>query len=237
MGDFRAGLATAREAGDRRHEVRALRALGGHAPIGLGAPLSESVGHLEQGLRIALSLGDREAEADLLARLAILQGNRLRFTEAVELGRRAVAAGRASRSDRALAFGLDVLKTAHAYLGEVASLTEVIDELEPLLRRLGDLELLQWTVFESAFPAVAAARWDEAEHRMAEAVEVSRRGGFAGHEVWFVAHLGWLARLRGRFDLALMHGRAAAAQARRRSGAWFVRTADALLAGHDDGLR
>ena len=157
VGDFRAGLATAREAGDRRHEVRALRELGGHALNALGAPARESAGYLQQGLRIALSLGDRAAEADLLARLAILQSNRLRFTEAVGLGRRAVAAGRAARSDRALALGLDGLKTAHAYLGEVAPLTEVIDELEPLLRRLGDLRLLEWTVFESAIPAFAAA--------------------------------------------------------------------------------
>ena len=199
--------------------------------IALGAPARESAGYLQQGLRIALSLGDRAAEADLLARLAILQSNRLRFTEAVGLGRRAVAAGRAARSDRALALGLDGLKTAHAYLGEVAPLTEVIDELEPLLRRLGDLRLLEWTVFESAIPAFAAARWDEAEHRMAEAVEVSRRGGLIGHDSWFLAHLGWLARLRGRFDLALTHGRAAAAQARLVPQAWFGPTADALLAG------
>ena len=231
VGDFRAGLATAREAGDRRHEVRALRELGGHALNALGAPARESAGYLQQGLRIALSLGDRAAEADLLARLAILQSNRLRFTEAVGLGRRAVAAGRAARSDRALALGLDGLKTAHAYLGEVAPLTEVIDELEPLLRRLGNLRLLEWTVFEAAIPAFAAARWDEAEHRMAEAVEVSHRGGLIGHDSWFLAHLGWLARLRGRFDLALQHGRAAAAQARLVPQAWFGPTADALLAG------
>ena len=107
----------------------------------------------------------------------------------------------------------------------------MIDELAPLLRRLGDLRLLQWTVFESAVPAFAAARWDEAEQRMAEAVQVSRRGGFAAHEAWFVAHLGWLARLRGRFDVALTHGHAAAAYARRFSQAWFGSTADALLAG------
>ena len=231
VGDFRAGLATAREAGDRRHEVQALRELGGHALNALGAPARESAGYLQEGLRIALSLGDRAAEADLLARLAILQSNRLRFTEAVELGRRAVAAGRAARSDRALAAGLDGLKTAHAYLGEVAPLTEVIDELEPLLRRLGNLKLLEWTVFESAIPAVAAARWDEAEHRMAEAVEVSHRGGLIGHDSWFLAHLGWLARLRGRLDLALQHGRVAVAQARLVPQAWFGPTADALLAG------
>ena len=66
---------------------------------------------------------------------------------------------------------------------------------------------------------------------MAEAVEVSRRGGLIGHDSWFLAHLGWLARLRGRFDLALQHGRAAAAQARLVPQAWFGPTADALLAG------
>src|SRR3954452_21873203 len=107
---------------------------------------------------------------------------------------------------------------------------EVIDELEPLLRRLGDLRLLQWTVFESAIPAFAAARWDEAEHRMAEALEVSRRGGFVGEQAWFVAHMGWVARLRGRLDLALTHGHAAVVQARRVPRAWFGPTADALLA-------
>jgi len=107
----------------------------------------------------------------------------------------------------------------------------VIDELEPLLRRLGNLRLLAWTVFESAIPAVAAARWDEAERRMTEAVDLSHRGGLVGNDSWFLAHLGWLARLRGRFDLALVHGRAAAAQARLVPQAWFGPTADALLAG------
>ena len=229
--DLRAGWTTAHQAGDRRLEVRALRALGGHAPLALGAPARESGAHLQQGLRIAQSLGDRAAEADLLARLAVLQSNRLRFTEAVELGRRAVGAGRAARSDHALACGLDGLKTAHAYLGEVAPLAEVIDELEPLLRRLGDLKLLAWAVFESAIPPFGAARWDEAEHRMVEAVTLIRRGGFVGNDSWFVAHLGWLARLQGRIDLALQHGRAAAAQARLVPQAWFGPTADALLAG------
>jgi hypothetical protein len=66
---------------------------------------------------------------------------------------------------------------------------------------------------------------------MAEAVELIRRGGFVGNDSWFVAHLGWLARLQGRFDLALQHGRAAAAQASLVPQAWFSPTADALLAG------
>jgi tetratricopeptide (TPR) repeat protein len=230
LGDFRAGLATARQAGDRRHEMRALRELGGHAPVALGMPVAESAQRLRAGLAIAGSLGDREAEADFLARLAIVHTNRLRFTEAVHLGRRAVAAGRAAHADRALALGLDGLKNVYAYLGEVGPLAVLIDELDPLLRRLGDLERLQWVVFESAVPAIAAAHWDEAERRVAEAVAVSRRGGMIGHESWFVAHLGWLARLQGRLDAAAEHGRAAVELTRRVPQAWFGPTADALLA-------
>src|SRR6185312_17143597 len=169
--DFHSGLVAARQAGDRRSEMRALWELGGPT-VAHGAPISECVLHLEEGLTIAESLGDRAAQADLLGRLAILNTKRLRLAKAVDLGRRAVAAGRAARSERALVRGLDGLKCAYARLGELQPLVEVIDELEPLLRRLGDLWWLQWTVFESAVPAIAAARWAEAERRVEAAREL-----------------------------------------------------------------
>ena len=51
-----------------------------------------------------------------------------------------------------MAHGLNGLKAAYAYLGDPAPLTEVIAELQPLQRRLGDLAGLEWSVFESAFP-------------------------------------------------------------------------------------
>jgi hypothetical protein len=58
----------------------------------------------------------------------------------------------------------------------------VIDELEPLLRAFGDLELLQWTVYESSFAALAAADWDAAERRIREAVDINHRAGPALHD-------------------------------------------------------
>ena len=76
----------------------------------------------------------------------------------------------------------DGLKNAHAYLGELVPLATVIDELEPLLRALGDLELLQWTVYESSFAALAAADWDAAERRIREAVDINHRAGPALHD-------------------------------------------------------
>jgi len=47
--------------------------------------------------------------------------------------------------------------------------------------------------------------------------------------VWFTAHHGWVARLRGRFDEAMARGRAAVALARGTSDAWFAPAAAAFL--------
>ena len=166
--------------------------------------------YIENGLRIAESLGDRASEADLLARLAIIAANRLRLDAALDYGLRAVAAGRASADERALATGLDGLKIACLNVGDAHGLAAVLDELKPLLRRLGDLVRLQWAEFESAFLFVAAADWDQAAAAMQNATEINRRGGYPT-AAWFVAHSGWLARLRGRDDEALRLGREALA--------------------------
>jgi DNA-binding SARP family transcriptional activator/tetratricopeptide (TPR) repeat protein len=230
LGDFQAALTTARQARDRRAEMHALHGLGGHAAAALGRPISECDGQLREALAIAEALGDREACVDLLARLAVVQTNRLRFVDALTLARRAVAVARTAHTDEALALGLDGLKNAYAYLGEVGPLTEVIGELEPMLRRMGDLERLQWTVFESAIPAIAAANWAQAEHHIRSAVEIGHDSGLVGHEVWFVAHLGWVARLQGRVDDALTNGRMAVELAHHMGDAWFGPGACALLA-------
>ncbi|MDN5856642.1 MAG: hypothetical protein L0K86_28165, partial [Actinomycetia bacterium] len=153
VGDFQAAASTARSAGDRRSEMHALRELGGISAVVIGTSMDECVARLRAGLRIAESLGDRAAEADLLGYLAVIAGNRLRYIEALELALRAVRSGRAAGSDRALVRGLDALRNVHGYLGECAAQGEALAELEPLLRRLGDLDVFEWTVFESSFAA------------------------------------------------------------------------------------
>ena len=228
--DHRAALAAAREAGDRRLAMTALRELGGDAPVGAGLPVAECVPPLRTGLRHAVALGDRAAEADLLARLAVLATHRLAFTEALEHGHGAVAAGRAAGTDDALLTGLDGLKTAYAYLGEVGALAEVVEELEPLARRTGDLLRLHWVVFESALVAVAAADWAGAAGRIDEALRLNARSGYSAHEVWLRAHLGWVARLRGDHGTALDEGRHAVALAEQAGHRWWVPSARALLA-------
>jgi DNA-binding SARP family transcriptional activator len=227
--DLTLGAAEARAAGDRRLEMLALRELGGDVPASRGLPISFYVSNLERGLRIAESTGDRATEADLLGRLAIIAANRLRLDAALDYGLRAVAAARASADEHALAAGLDGLKIAYLSLGDVQGLAGVLAELDPLLRSLGDLFRLQWAEFESAFPFIAAAEWDKATVAMETALEANRRGGYPHCAVWYTAHLGWLARIRGRDDDAMTFGQRSLALSEQLEHTWWKSAACAIF--------
>jgi tetratricopeptide (TPR) repeat protein len=230
LADLTHGAAGARAAGDRRLEMHALRELGGDVPASQGLPVTYGP-NLESGLRIAEELGDRATEADLLSRMAILAANRLQLDVALDYAVRAVAAGRAAGDEQALAAGLDGLKTAYLNLGDATGLASVLAELGPLLRRLGDLFRLQWSEFESAFLAIAAADWDRAVAAINSGLAVNRRGGYPHAAAWYVAHLGWLARLRGRDGEAVTLGRRALAMTEEREHTWWEASACAILGG------
>ncbi len=221
LDDLARGLAGARAVGDRRLEMLALRELGGDLAASRGVPIDTYTSSIENGLRIALALGDRATEADMLARLAIIAANRLRFGAAMEYGQRAVTAGRASTDEQALAVGLDGLKIACLNIGDAQGLAAVLAELTPLLHRQGDLFRLQWAEFESAFVFIAAADWDQAAAAMQTAIEVNRRGGYPACAAWYTAHLGWLARLRGRNDEAMAFGRRSLSLAEELDHPWW----------------
>jgi tetratricopeptide (TPR) repeat protein len=180
-----------------------------------------------QGLRLAEQLGDRSAEARLHGWLAILNCNQLRFADAARHSRLANEAATASVDETAVLAALDARKNIHAYLGEVTELSAVLDDMEPRVRRAGDLLLLQWCVFESAFPQVAAGRWQAAADLFDEAIRINARSGYTGYTAWFVAHQGWLARLNGRTAEALRLGEQAA---RMDSHAWFAAAVPAMYA-------
>jgi DNA-binding SARP family transcriptional activator len=229
--DLTRGTADARAAGDRRLEMLALRELGGDVPVSQGLPISTCAAHLESGLHIAGSLGDRASEARMLSRLAIIAANQLRLDAALDYGLRAVAAGRAAADDQALAAGLDGLKLVDLSLGNISAMAAVLAELDPLLRRLGDLFRLQWAAFEGAFLLVAAAELDQAAAAAETAMELNRQAGYPGHAAWFVAHLGWLARLRGREGEAIALGRQAVKLTEQHEHTWWQASAQAMLGG------
>jgi len=165
----------------------------------------------------------------MLSRLAVGAANRLRLDAALDYGLRGVTAGRAAQDDHALASGLDGLKTALLSLGDIRGLTGVLAELIPLLRRLGDPFLMQWAEFEAAFPAIAAADWNAAEAAMQSAIEVNKAAGYPQYAAWYVAHQGWLARLRGRTEEAITLGRQAVRLTEQHEVTWWRATSCAML--------
>jgi tetratricopeptide (TPR) repeat protein len=223
------GADGARAAGDRRLEMLVLRQLGGDVPVSLGKPISYFGSNLETGLRIAESLGDRASEANFLSRLAVIAANRLRLDMAVGYGLRAVAAARAAADDQALAQGLDGLKITYLSLGDTRALADVLAELVPLLRRRGELFLLPWAEFEGAFLFVAAADLDRAVSAIERAMELTHQAGYPHQVAWFVAHLGWIARLRGRDEEAMTLGRRAVDLSEQHEHGWWQAATRAML--------
>ncbi|MEP6761149.1 MAG: AAA family ATPase [Sporichthyaceae bacterium] len=231
LADLHTAAETAHEAGDQRLEMTAQRGLAGDVPIALGLGAGYASPYVDRGLVLARSLGDRSMEADLLGRRAVIMSNRLQLSDAVAAGEAGVAAARVSNDPVALVAALDGLKTAYSFVGDVRSMRVVLDELEPALRRTGDLFKLQWCVFESAYPAMADADLARAENRIGAALEINRRSGFLAYGIWFEAHLGWVLRLAGRRDEALEIGRRAVATQVGGLHPWWRSTACLLLAG------
>ena len=154
--DHTAAERAARRAGDRRLQMVVLRELAGDVPVALGHPPADGEPLLRRCLQLAESLGDRGIEADVLGRLTVLRSSSLDFAEARRWRAARSLGARRPTTPRAHAHGLDAVKTAAAYLGLAPSWRRSCEELEPLLRRLGDLWMLQWAVFESCVVPLAA---------------------------------------------------------------------------------
>jgi predicted ATPase len=221
----------AREAGDQRLEMAALREIAGDVSIALGLSPASCAAPLRRGLAIAETLGDRVAEANFLDRLSVIAATGLDFVGALDFGQQALRAADACGEVMARWHALDALKSVYAYLGETVPLAEIVAELEPMQRRSGDLWFLQWTIFESAYIPLAAGDYAAATMRIEAALAVNRRSGYAPMEAWYVAHLGWVRRLAGDLAAARAFGEQGASLAARHGHAWWSATATGLYAG------
>jgi DNA-binding SARP family transcriptional activator len=224
-----AALRLAREIGARSLETSVLRELGGDLLVGLGRPSSECIPYLEDALVLAEGTGDKAVEASVLSRLAVIATNRLEFTEAHRYSHRAVEHARKLGDERSLGLALDGMKTAAAYSGNLEVLERVSYELEPILRRQGLLSHLQWAVFESSFIPLARAQWQQAIDRIEAALEINLRTGYEAYQGTFRAHLGWIHRSRGDWDVAVREGERAALLARDAGHPWWIALTEVML--------
>ncbi len=227
--DLDLALVLARSTGLRRLEMQCLREQGGDITIALGLPARDCIPYLEAALEMARELDDPGTEATILGRLSVVHANCGRFdlaTQAADLG---IAQARSTGDEGALTGALDGRKMAAAHLGEFAVLDRCVRELEGLLRRSGDIFLLQWAVFESSFEPMARARWEEAVARIDEALALNRHIDDRSMEAWFVSHLSWIERARGDLDRALALGSEAVAIADEVGHSWCLPFALTML--------
>ena len=90
---------------------------------------------------------------------------------------------------------------------------------------------MQWAEFESAYLSIAPGDLDKAAEAMRAGLEVNRRGGYPHFAAYYIAHLGWLARLRGDDEEAMTLGRRAVDIAEQHELPWWQATACAMLGG------
>ena len=185
------------------------RALEGQAAAELGFVLAgaadyrAALSYLEAALHIAEERSDAAARITALARLSIVHTNLLRFDLGREFAERALSAARASGDESLLAVALDAQKQVALQLGDRAALEAMTDELEAIHSQNNDLWLLQFVYFERGYLAVGTARWDEAETRLRQALDISRRIGDGANELLHLSVLGWRDRCRGEYASAL----------------------------------
>jgi len=77
--------------------------------------------------------------------------------------------------------------------------------------------------------AIAAADWDRATAAIETAIEVNRASGYPHCTAWYMTHLGWLARLRGRDDEAIAVGRRAVDLCEQHEHHWWQAATRAML--------
>jgi DNA-binding SARP family transcriptional activator len=234
--DHLAVLEPARTHGRPDLELAALNRLGGDLLVGVGRPTRECIPFLESALTLAESTADLPTQVDILARLAVIWTNRLRFDVARGYAEQSEALAGLCPDETVRALALDAVKTTLAYRGDVAGLAELLPRLSASLRgyrqsrhRYRQPQLESWAVFESAFPALARGEWPLATARLEQALTIARESGYVAYQSPFLAHLAWVARAQGRYGESLRLGRLAMANAEESGHLWWTALAGTML--------
>jgi DNA-binding SARP family transcriptional activator len=204
--DLQAALDGARRSGDRGIEMEALNELG---ILRIRSDLGAAAAFHEAALVIAQELDDVAAQTNALDRLSVIASHRLELDRGLALGERSLELAQRTGDANLVGRAMDSIKLAALQLGDLRRLDEVTRELDRIWRGRDDLWYLQWTLLESAFVPIGAARWDEAEGRLADAVAINRRVRDPAAEAMVLDALCWLHRSRGDYEQALSAGRRA----------------------------
>jgi class 3 adenylate cyclase/tetratricopeptide (TPR) repeat protein len=155
---------------------------------------------LSEAKRLAEESDDLDHQVRIASRMCLLHANSLRFTEALELGDRALAlaAGEAERETVAL----DAVKQVAMQVGDLSRLEETLIKLAAIYRDRGDPWYEQFVHLESTFLHLGRGRWVEAYAAVSRALDLNRKLGDFGNEPLHLTAQSWCLRLRGRLSEA-----------------------------------
>jgi class 3 adenylate cyclase/tetratricopeptide (TPR) repeat protein len=225
-GDYEAAIAAARESGDAELQVEASLGL---VSYWRSRDFARATELLEETVRASDQVPP-PARVNALARLSIQYAQHLRLDSATEIGERALALANAERDRRSLDRAKDALKLVAQQVGDVERLEALTDDLLRSLReRPEDAFYIPWVLLESAFVPLARGRWDQAQGRLDEALELTRTQGYRYQEPLFLDALCWLHRAKGDYGEAIQQGRSAARLAHAHGGDEWASWTDATL--------
>ncbi|MGW1998178.1 ATP-binding protein [Embleya sp. NPDC001921] len=213
-----AALRIHRQAGDRYGEAWILALLG--TVYFDGHRVHEAYAHLEQSVDLCRDMGFAELISDPTTNLCAVSRQLGRLTEAVELGRRALAAYREAGDRYGEADVLGVLCEAHLELRQLDQAASLVEEALAIARELDNRMLEGWVLIRRGRVRYARGEIDEALVSYHRSATLHRRVGDRGREAEALDATGVAYQVLGRGEEAVAFHRQAAAMQRDLGDRW-----------------
>ena len=185
--------------GDTIYRSRALIGAGGLAFLQCEYSSSEKM--LNEGLRLARVLADRESIATALQLLGSVNRERGRYQRAIELHQESLALWRALGNKRGIGRSLNYIGFASWLHGDFERTEEVCEETLSLFRELGDKEGVVWALMNLAAVKYYTELYEQAVALCREALTLSREIGYKEGIAWSLNYWGNVARRQKQFEL------------------------------------
>ena len=153
----------------------------------------------ERALALAQLLLDRAAEARIWWNLMLMHTLYGQAGQGVVYGERSLDIARELGLREQTAYSLNDLARGYANSGQRPRALELLREVEPLWRELGNLPMLADCLATLADAQVSAGQFDEGLTSVARAIEVSRMSGNWWNEAYAAGSRGRVLMLRGGY--------------------------------------
>ncbi|HKQ99335.1 MAG TPA: tetratricopeptide repeat protein [Pyrinomonadaceae bacterium] len=199
----RAWLDKVLAAGSQEQTVYRSRALVGAGGLAfLQCAYAASEGLLDEGLRLAREVNDRESVANALQILGSVAREQGDYDRAIELHQESLSLWRALGNKRGIARSLNYIGFASWLEGDLDKAATVCEETLTLFRGLGDKEGIVWSLLNLSAVMYYTEKYVQAISLCQESLALSREIGYKEGIAWSLNIWGNAARRQGQFEAA-----------------------------------